>query len=104
MRMANTFELLAEPTRRRIVEELGKGECPVSTLVDRLRMSQPAVSKQLRVLRESGLAVVRREGRQRIYRLDAEPLKELDQWLMPFRDYWQPRLDALEKTLDAMED
>ncbi len=102
--MATTFDVLAEPTRRRIIEELGKGECPVSTLVDRLKMSQPAVSKQLRVLRESGLAVVRREGQKRIYRLDAEPLKELDQWLAPFRAYWEPHLDALEETLDSMED
>ena len=101
--MANTFDLLADPTRRRIIEELGKGECPVSALVAKLKMSQPAVSKQLRLLRESGLAVVRREGQKRIYRLDAEPLKELDQWLTPFRAHWEPRLDALEKTLDSME-
>ena len=102
--MANTFDLLAEPTRRRIIEELGKGECPVSTLVTKLKMSQPAVSKQLRVLRESGLAVVRRDGQKRIYRLDAEPLKELDQWLAPFRAYWEPRLDGMEKSLASMED
>jgi len=101
--MVNTFDLLAEPTRRRIIEELGKGECAVSALVAKLKMSQPAVSKQLRVLRESGLAVVRREGQKRIYRLDAEPLKELDQWLTPFRAYWKPRLDAMEKALDSME-
>lgn len=102
--MTNTFDMLAEPTRRRILEQLGKGECSVSTLVTRLDMSQPAVSKQLRVLRESGLAVVRRDGQRRIYRLDAEPLKELDQWLAPFRSYWEPHLDAMEKTLDSMED
>ena len=102
--MANTFDLLADPTRRRIIEELGKGECPVSALVAKLKMSQPAVSKQLRLLRESGLAVVRREGQKRIYRLDAAPLRELDQWLTPFRAYWEPHLDALEETLDSMED
>jgi DNA-binding transcriptional ArsR family regulator len=56
------------------------------------------------VLRESGLALVRREGQKRIYRLDAEPLQELDEWLTQFRAYWQPRLDAMEKTLDSMED
>ena len=104
MAMNTTFDLLAEPTRRRIIEELGKGERPVSSLVAALKMSQPAVSKQLRVLRESGLAVVRRDGQKRIYRLDAAPLKELDQWLEPFRAYWKPHLAALEKTLDAMED
>ncbi len=102
--MANTFDLLADPTRRRIIEALAHGECSVSTLVDKLKMSQPAVSKHLRVLRESGLAEVRREGQKRIYRLDAEPLKELDEWLTPFRAFWEPRLDAMEKTLDSMED
>lgn len=104
MAMNTTFDLLAEPTRRRIVEELGKGERPVSSLVEALEMSQPAVSKQLRVLRESGMAVARKEGRKRIYRLEAAPLKELDRWLEPFRAYWEPHLAALEKTLDAMED
>lgn len=102
--MANTFELLAEPTRRHILEELGKGECSVSTLVERLAMSQPAVSKQLRVLREAGLTVVRREGQKRIYRLDAGRLQEVDAWLAPFRSYWEPRLDAMENTLESMED
>ena len=102
--MTNTFDMLAEPTRRRILEHLGKGECSVNTLVTRLKMSQPAVSKHLRALRESGLAAVRQEGQRRIYRLDAEPLKELDQWLAPFRSYWEPRLDALQDTLDSMED
>ena len=101
--MANTFDLLAEPTRRRIIEELGRAECPVSTLVAKLRISQPAVSKHLRVLREGGLAVARREGQKRIYRIDPEPLKELDQWLTPFRAYWEPRLDAMAETLDSME-
>ena len=102
--MANTFDLLAEPTRRRIIEELGRGERPVSTLVTTLKMSQPAVSKHLRVLREAGLAVVRREGQKRIYRLDARPLQALDEWLAPFRAYWEPRLDAMQETLDSMED
>jgi DNA-binding transcriptional ArsR family regulator len=102
--MANTFDLLAEPTRRQIIEVLGKGECPVNALVAKLKMSQPAVSKQLRVLREAGLAIVRKDGQKRIYRLDAEPLKELDQWLTQFRAFWEPRLVALEKTLDSLED
>ena len=102
--MATTFDLLADPTRRRIIEALAHGECPVSTLVEKLEMSQPAVSKHLRVLRESGLADVRREGQKRIYRLDPEPLKEVDEWLTPFRAFWEPRLDAMEKTLNSMED
>lgn len=102
--MASTFDLLADPTRRRILEQLGGGECSVGTLVERVAMSQPAVSKQLRVLRDAGLAAVRRDGQRRIYRLHAERLKEVDAWLAPFRAYWEPRLDAMEQTLDSMED
>ena len=66
--MANAFELLVDPTRRRLLVELREGDCSVGTLVERLEMSQPAVSKQLRVLREAGLASVRREAQRRIYR------------------------------------
>lgn len=102
--MSSTFDLLADPTRRRILEELGNGECAVGTLVERLAMSQPAVSKQLRILRDAELAVVRRDGQRRIYRLEAKRLREVDAWLARFRDYWEPRLDALEETLDSLED
>ncbi len=98
------FALLADPTRRQIVEALRDGECPVGDLVDRLGMSQPAVSKQLRVLREGGLARVRRDGQRRIYRLDAGGLKALDDWLAPFRAAWEKRLDTMEDVLSSMED
>ena len=102
--MATTFELLADPTRRRVLDELRKNECSVGELVQRLGMKQPAVSKQLRVLREAGLATVRVDSQRRIYRLNADRLREIDDWLTPYRAFWEQRLDALEQTLDSMED
>ena len=102
--MATTFELLADPTRRRLRDELRKGECCVGSLVERLRMNQPAVSKHLRVLRDSGLASVRVEAQRRIYRLNPDRLRELDEWLAPYRVFWEKRLDAMERTLNTMED
>ena len=102
--MTTSFALLADPTRRRILEVLRDGECPVGELVDRLGMSQPAISKQLRVLRDAGLATVRRDGQRRIYRLDAGGLKELDDWLAPFRAAWEQRLDTMEDVLSSLED
>jgi DNA-binding transcriptional ArsR family regulator len=102
--MATAFELLADRTRRRVLDELRTGERSVGELVDRLGMSQPAVSKQLRVLREAGLASARIDRQRRIYRLEPGPLREIDDWLAPYRAYWNERLDALETTLDEMED
>ena len=102
--MATSFELLADPTRRRLLDELRGGESSVGTLVERLEMNQPAVSKQLRVLREAGLASVRVDGQRRIYRLNPEGLREVDEWLAPYRALWEARLDLMERTLDAMED
>ncbi len=102
--MPTSFELLADPTRRRLLDELRRGERSVGELVQALGRSQPAVSKQLRVLREAGLASARVDGQRRIYRLEAEGLREVDAWLAPFRACWEERLDALEKTLDSMED
>jgi DNA-binding transcriptional ArsR family regulator len=102
--MPTAFELLADPTRRRVLDELRKGERSVGALVERLRMSQPAVSKQLRVLRDAGLASVRVEAQRRIYSLKPDGLREVDQWLAPYRALWEERLDAMERTLDAMED
>ena len=102
--MATSFELLADPTRRRILDELRAGERSVGELVKRLRMSQPAVSKQLRVLREAGLASVRADAQRRLYRLDPGGLREVDDWLAPYRAFWDERLDAMEQTLESMED
>ena len=102
--MTTSFELLADPTRRRVLDELRHGERAVGELVQRLGMNQPAVSKQLRVLRESGLATVRVDRQRRIYRLNPDGLREVDDWLAPFRAFWEERLDAMERTLDSMED
>ena len=102
--MSTAFELLADPTRRRLLDELRKGESSVGALVRRLRMSQPAVSKQLRILRNAGLASVRADAQRRIYCLRPEGLREVDEWLAPYREFWEGRLDAMERTLDSMED
>ena len=94
------YVALAEPHRRQILDLLLGGECSVNDLVARLKLSQPGVSKHLKVLREAGLVVVRPEGRQRWYGLRPEPLAEVDQWLQPYRAYWSGRLDALERHLE----
>jgi DNA-binding transcriptional ArsR family regulator len=94
---------LAEPTRRRIVEEIGGGECSVGELVDALKLSQPTVSKHLRVLRDGGLVSSRVAAQRRIYRVEPAPLKELDAWLAPYRRLWTKHLDALERHLDEQE-
>jgi DNA-binding transcriptional ArsR family regulator len=95
-----TIEVVAEPSRRRILDVLASGEQPVQVLVERLAMSQPAVSKQLRVLRDAGLVQARAEGQRRIYRVRPEPLMELDQWLEPYRRMWRESLDRLADHLD----
>lgn len=95
---------MAEPRRREILDLLRTGERPVGELVRRLRLSQPAVSKHLRVLREAGLVDVRQDAQRRLYRLRPEPLAELDAWLAPYRTLWHASLDALERHLDTMPD
>jgi DNA-binding transcriptional ArsR family regulator len=95
-----TFEVLAEPNRRRILDLLRPGERSVGDLVRQLHMSQPGVSKHLRVLREAGLVHVRRDAQKRWYALSPEPLAELDEWLAPYRRFWTGRLDRLERYLD----
>jgi DNA-binding transcriptional ArsR family regulator len=94
-----TIEVLAEPSRRQLLDALRHGEQPVNVLVDRLELSQPAVSKHLRVLREAGLVEVRPDGQRRLYRLRTEPFRELDEWLAPYRVMWQTSLDKLEEHL-----
>jgi DNA-binding transcriptional ArsR family regulator len=98
-----TFELVAEPTRRRILDILRDGERSVGELVERLSLSQPGVSKHLRLLRDAGLVDVRREAQRRLYGLRAEPLTEIDAWLEPYRRFWAGRLDELERHLDREE-
>jgi DNA-binding transcriptional ArsR family regulator len=96
------FEILAEPNRRRILDLLREGEQAVGDLVSGLDISQPAVSKHLRVLRRAGLVEVRADAQRRLYRLRSEPLREIDEWLAPYRAAWGRRLGALEAHLDDM--
>ncbi len=96
----SAYAALAEPHRRQILDLLRDGERPVGELVKRLDLSQPGVSKHLKVLREAGLVVARTEGKQRVYALRPEPLAEVDQWLEPYRMFWSGRLDALEQHLE----
>jgi DNA-binding transcriptional ArsR family regulator len=98
-----TFELVAEPTRRRILDILRDGERSVGELVQRLSLSQPGVSKHLRLLRDAGLVDVRRDAQRRLYGLRPEPLTEIDAWLEPYRRFWAGRLDKLERHLDREE-
>jgi DNA-binding transcriptional ArsR family regulator len=98
-----TFEVLAEESRRRILDLLVKEERPVGELVELLALSQPAVSKHLKVLREAGLVESRTDAQRRIYRVRPEPLREVDEWLAPFRRQWADRLNALERHLEIME-
>ena len=100
---AAAFTVLAEPTRRRILDLLREDERPVGELVQRLDLSQPGVSKHLRMLREAGLVEVRPDAQRRLYRLRPEPLAEIDAWLTPYRKLWANRLDGLERHLDTKE-
>jgi DNA-binding transcriptional ArsR family regulator len=103
--VTTTFDVLAEPNRRRILDLLrDKEERPVGELVSGLSLSQPAVSKHLRILREAGLVEARSEAQRRLYRIRAEPLRAIDEWLEPYRLMWSSRLDELERHLDAMPD
>jgi DNA-binding transcriptional ArsR family regulator len=99
-----TFEVLAEPNRRRILDLLRDGSRPVGELVGLLGLSQPGVSKHLRILRRAGLVRVRPEAQRRWYELRPEPLADVDAWLEPYRRFWAGRLDALERHLDGKEE
>jgi DNA-binding transcriptional ArsR family regulator len=97
------MEVLAEPSRRRILDLLRQGERPVGELVGLMALTQPAVSKHLKVLRDAGLVDVRPDAQRRLYRVRTEPLAELDAWLEPYRSMWTERLDDLERHLDNEE-
>src|SRR5215470_13716936 len=94
------LEVLAEPRRRTILELLRDGERPVGELVDSLGVSQPAVSKHLRILKDAGLVEARVDAQRRLYRIRPEPLADLDDWLTPYRTLWTTRLDRLEDHLE----
>ncbi|HUI71041.1 MAG TPA: metalloregulator ArsR/SmtB family transcription factor [Spirochaetia bacterium] len=97
-----SFEVLAEPNRRAILDLLRVRERPVGEIVSALRLSQPSVSKHLRVLRQAGMVDSRIDAQRRMYRLRAEGLRSLDTWLVPYRRMWEESLDSLEKHLDEM--
>jgi DNA-binding transcriptional ArsR family regulator len=99
----DALAVIAEPSRRRILDLLRVRECSVGELVQRLAMSQPAVSKHLTVLREAGVVSSRVAAQQRIYRLEPAAFRELDAWLAPYRTLWTTSLDALERHLDSKE-
>jgi DNA-binding transcriptional ArsR family regulator len=98
------FEVLAEPNRRRILDLLRDGERPVGELVVALDVSQPAVSKHLGVLRGAGLVEARVDAQRRVYRVRPEPLRQIDDWIAPYRALWSSSLDALERRLGDMDD
>ncbi|MBW8770742.1 MAG: winged helix-turn-helix transcriptional regulator [Gemmatimonadetes bacterium] len=100
--MNTSFAIVAEPNRRAILGLLLSSERSVGEIERKLRLSQPSVSKHLRVLREAGFVESRVEAQQRVYRLRPEPLMELDEWLEPFRRFWSKHVDALERHLDTM--
>lgn len=97
---ATAFQVLAEPTRRRILDLLREQPRPVGEIVDVLPLTQPGVSKHLRILREAGLVEARPLGQRRVYAIRPEPLAEVDAWLAPYRAMWAGRLDALERHLE----
>jgi DNA-binding transcriptional ArsR family regulator len=100
MASLTALQVLGEPNRQTILSVLRDGERPVGELVDELGLSQPAVSKHLRVLKEAGLVEVRPDAQRRLYRIRPEPLVELDAWLAPYRRLWTRRLDRLEDHLE----
>jgi DNA-binding transcriptional ArsR family regulator len=94
------FEAVAEPSRRAILDLLRAGERPAGDLVAALALSQPGVSKHLKLLREAGLVSVRADGQRRLYRLEPRGLKDLEAWLAPYRHFWADRLAALDDHLE----
>jgi DNA-binding transcriptional ArsR family regulator len=104
VRPMDAFVVVAEPTRRRILDRLRRTELSVGDLVADLDLSQPTVSKHLRVLRDAGFVSVDAVAQRRIYRIEAEPLRELDGWIDPYRQLWARHLDALERHLDRRKE
>jgi DNA-binding transcriptional ArsR family regulator len=96
----DAFQILADPTRRRLIEELRGGERSVSELVDVVGIGQPGVSRQLAILQDAQFVVVRPEGRRRLYALRPEPFRELDDWMRGYRAIWDDRLDRFAAELE----
>ncbi len=102
--MESVFDIIAEPNRRAILSLLVSSEQSVGEIERRLRMPQPTVSKHLRVLRQAGFVEVKVDAQRRLYRLNVEPLREVDAWLAQFRRFWSAHVDALERHLDRMDE
>ena len=100
---ADTFNAVAEPLRRAILDVLAGGERPVNDLVEALGLAQPQVSKHLRVLREVGAVDVRDEGRRRLYRVNGEALKPIHDWVSGFEQLWTERFDRLDDVLEDLK-
>jgi len=98
------FEVLAEPNRRQLLDLMRVRERSVGELVALMPLSQPGVSKHLRILREAGLVTLRKEAKQHLYRLNPLPLQAVDHWFEPYRQYWSTKLDDLERALDESEE
>ena len=98
------FNAIAEPRRRRLLEVLGEKEMPVNEIVEKVGWSQPTVSKHLGVLKQVGLVKERREGRQRLYRVDAGRLKPIYDWVAPFQEYWSEKFDRLDEVLKGTQE
>ncbi len=98
--MRAAFQILADPTRRRLIEELRGGERSVGELVQTVDIGQPGVSRQLAILQDANFVVMRPEGRRRFYRLRPEPFRDLDDWMSGYRGIWERRLDRLAVELD----
>ena len=100
--VSDLYAVLAEPARRRILDRLLQSEASVTDLITVIGLSQPAMSKHLRVLREHNLVTARIDAQRRIYTLNSEPLTEIDEWLSAYRQSWSSRIDALEDHLDKL--
>jgi DNA-binding transcriptional ArsR family regulator len=100
----DAFAVVAEPTRRRILDVLRRSEHSVGELVEVLAVRQPTMSKHLKVLREAGFVSCRTAAQQRVYRIEVAQFRALDQWLAPYRRLWHKHLDALERHLDNLEE
>ncbi|HEX7913554.1 MAG TPA: metalloregulator ArsR/SmtB family transcription factor [Paraburkholderia sp.] len=101
--MESTFAIIAEPSRRAILSLLASSELSVGDIEEKLNLSQPSVSKHLRVLRDAGFVQSRVDAQRRLYRIKPEPLIEIDAWLAQFRQFWSVHVDALERHLDQMD-
>jgi len=99
----DTFTALADPTRRRIIESLAAGESSFGDLADKFKMSRPAVSQHLKVLRDAGIVTARADAQRRIYRLNDQSLDEVEAWLGKVREFWSQRLDKLEQLFDETD-